>query len=69
MLQIVARELCVGCGGCVNACPTQSITMVEAEAGFYYPLIARETCVDCGRCQDVCPALHHEAYSGQPPSL
>lgn len=66
MQQIVAQERCVGCGACMNGCPKQCITMVNAEGGFLYPSIDQSLCVDCGHCQAVCPALHHEAYAAEP---
>jgi len=45
----IDRELCTGCGLCVNACPFGSIEMVGG-----YPEI-KDDCRLCGSCVDACP--------------
>jgi nitroreductase/NAD-dependent dihydropyrimidine dehydrogenase PreA subunit len=49
----VDREKCMGCGACVEDCPTEAITMVAgapavAEAG-------ERKCLGCQHCVAVCP--------------
>lgn len=46
---------CVGCGGCVPACPKKCIELVENELGQYRPIVDRKLCVDCGLCEKICP--------------
>lgn len=59
---------CVGCGGCVPACPKKSIELVENELGQYRPIVDRKLCVDCGLCEKICPinnASPSEVSKGQ----
>ena len=47
----VNKDKCVGCGACVEACPTNSIKIGEDNKA----VIDQETCEQCGKCQEVCP--------------
>ncbi|MDI3539546.1 MAG: hypothetical protein PWQ52_669 [Methanolobus sp.] len=51
MPAIVDKELCTGCGVCVDSCPVEAISMTDEDLAFVDP----DTCVDCGDCVDVCP--------------
>jgi len=53
----VNLEKCDGCEECVEACPTEVITMVDGHAE-----IDQDECVDCEACIEVCPneALYME---------
>ncbi|MBW2472365.1 MAG: 4Fe-4S binding protein, partial [Deltaproteobacteria bacterium] len=48
---------CIGCGACVNVCPTEALTQID-EIDSDPPLrkiISRyDTCIFCGNCQDCC---------------
>ncbi len=44
-------EKCIGCGDCVDECPTDAITMKDDKA-----VVDEEACIDCGACVDVCPS-------------
>ncbi|WP_157209529.1 4Fe-4S binding protein [Methanotorris igneus] len=63
--RMVFEELCIGCGGCANACPTNAIEMVPIEPvkiTEYYtkdkiPKIDAEKCVYCLYCHDFCPVF------------
>ncbi len=50
MVAIVNKDECIGCGVCVDACPSDAIKMVDDLA-----VIEEELCVDCGACVDECP--------------
>ena len=46
----VKRDLCLGCGLCVENCPQQAVSIVSATAQ-----INQSRCNQCHRCLDVCP--------------
>ena len=50
MAIIVDEEKCTGCGSCVEACPSEAITIENDKAK-----IDLEECVECESCLDECP--------------
>lgn len=54
---ICAKEICTGCGACLNVCPKQCIQMAPDEEGFYFPVINSQHCNNCDLCKRTCPAL------------
>ena len=50
------RKQCTGCGACVNACPSQAISMKPDNNGFLYPVVNKELCFNCGKCISLCSA-------------
>jgi ferredoxin len=46
----ISEELCIGCGACIDTCPTEALEMVDDKA-----VVDAEKCVDCGACIDSCP--------------
>jgi NAD-dependent dihydropyrimidine dehydrogenase PreA subunit len=46
----VDKESCTGCHSCEEACPNESIKMVEGVAE-----VNKEECIDCAACVDTCP--------------
>jgi ferredoxin len=46
----VDLEKCTGCGGCLEACPVEAISLAAGKAA-----IDAETCLACGACVDACP--------------
>jgi ferredoxin len=45
----VYREICVGCGACVNLCPRLAIRFVEDKS-----FIDQVSCIECGTCRAGC---------------
>lgn len=50
---IFEHQSCVGCGDCVNNCPSKVITLNENQR----PIVNLEGCIRCFCCQELCP--HH----------
>jgi ferredoxin len=46
----VNNPICLHCGACVGACPTNSIFLHEASMIEFLP-----SCNECGLCAVVCP--------------
>ncbi|MBN1126069.1 MAG: 4Fe-4S binding protein [Sedimentisphaerales bacterium] len=46
----VDADKCTGCESCLDACPSEAISMQDGKA-----VIDPEKCVDCGVCVDECP--------------
>jgi len=57
------KEACVGCGACVENCPTETLGYVDKGA-FRFFGYSHYQCICCGFCVSVCPEsaaeLHHE---------
>lgn len=49
---IILKELCVGCGCCLNTCPKNAISIKNG----VYALVDNSKCVGCGLCKKACPA-------------
>jgi len=50
-------DTCIGCGACVNVCPSQALTQVddlEAKPPTRTIKLRYDTCIFCGNCQDNC---------------
>lgn len=50
-------DTCIGCGACVNVCPTEALTMVDdLQASPPVRKITQryDTCIFCGNCSDNC---------------
>jgi len=49
---------CIGCGACVNVCPTNALTMIDDTQQADHPVrkITQQTdaCIFCGNCSDNC---------------
>lgn len=49
-------QQCVGCAACVNACPSNALTvetdLATGELAWQFNL---GRCIFCGRCEEVCP--------------
>ena len=50
-------EYCIGCGACVNVCPTEALTQtddLESNPPKRTIISRYDTCIFCGNCQDGC---------------
>ncbi|MDE7222619.1 MAG: polysaccharide pyruvyl transferase family protein [Acetatifactor sp.] len=65
----VSEAQCTGCGGCMNVCPVDAITMVENKEGFIVPAVNKECCVECGKCVSLCPALNVKYINKSEPDV
>ena len=48
---------CIGCGACVNVCPTEALTMIDDPKAMPPVRILKQrydTCIFCGNCQENC---------------
>ncbi len=54
----VKKEMCTGCGTCVEECPVGAMSLEEDGA-----VVDEEECIRCGKCHDVCPeeAVRHDS--------
>ena len=43
-------EKCTGCGTCVEACPSEALSLKNDKV-----TVDADACVDCGVCVDECP--------------
>ena len=46
----IDSEKCVGCGGCIDLCPSIAISMIDDLV-----VIDDQLCTECGICVKVCP--------------
>ncbi len=46
----VNKEVCIGCGSCLGACPVNAITLNGDHAE-----INQDVCIHCGSCVAMCP--------------
>lgn len=51
MVAKVNADECVGCGTCVDECPSEAISMNDDDIA----VINADECTDCGACVDACP--------------
>lgn len=75
IVAVVEDGLCLGCGTCAAACPTEAILM-KVSNGLFLPVVEEDKCTSCGLCVKVCPGhsvdfsgLNAEAFYKQPDDL
>lgn len=62
------NDRCVGCGACVNVCPTLALTQVddlESEVPTRTITLRYDTCIFCGNCSENCTTQDGIALSNQ----
>jgi coenzyme F420-reducing hydrogenase beta subunit len=58
IIHILQKDMCMGCGACVSACPKNALSLMPDDLGYYRSALDYDKCVNCGLCSEVCPALH-----------
>ncbi|CEI73361.1 Coenzyme F420 hydrogenase/dehydrogenase, beta subunit C-terminal domain [Romboutsia hominis] len=58
MINIIEKESCCGCYGCVNICPYDCISMKIDDEGFWYPIVDHDKCIGCNLCSNICPTIN-----------
>ena len=55
----INKDMCIGCGVCVNVCPTTAIELRDAGKAT----IKDDKCIRCGKCHTACPedAVRHDS--------
>lgn len=54
MRTVCKKDMCAGCGVCVESCSKKAIHLIE-DIQAYNAVIDEGKCVDCGRCSKICP--------------
>jgi len=64
MIIAINTETCIGCGRCVESCPTNALNLVEGKA----KLVDERLCDGFGSCIAVCPthSLYIEEREAEP---
>lgn len=60
-INIIGKEKCTGCFGCVNSCPSSAIQMRMSEDGFFIPEFEENKCTQCGICAQKCPVINYNS--------
>lgn len=61
-------DTCIGCGACVNVCPTEALTQIddtEANPPVRKIIQRYDTCIFCGNCEDNCTTEESIKLSNQ----
>jgi thioredoxin reductase/ferredoxin len=53
---VVDKELCRGCGRCVEVCSYQAVSLLSNINGAWHALVDEAFCKGCGNCISVCPS-------------
>ncbi|HMK61244.1 MAG TPA: ferredoxin family protein [Dissulfurispiraceae bacterium] len=62
---VIDRELCKGCGYCINACPKGCIVQEDSfNSNGYYPVafVNNNQCTGCAICACCCPDIAIEVW-------
>ncbi|HPU02141.1 MAG: 4Fe-4S binding protein [Firmicutes bacterium] len=47
----VNKDICIGCGACMDSCAEEAISMTEEDVAYIDP----KKCARCGVCASLCP--------------
>ncbi|MBI9076515.1 MAG: 4Fe-4S binding protein [Desulfatibacillum sp.] len=50
-MAVVDKELCVGCGDCIEKCSSRALSMGDDDS----PVLDKDLCIGCGVCAHFCP--------------
>ncbi|MBI5075137.1 MAG: 4Fe-4S binding protein [Nitrospirae bacterium] len=62
---VIDRELCKGCGNCIEACPLKVIAMTKQfnKVGYFIASpIDTAKCTGCAICANMCPEIAITVY-------
>lgn len=62
-MSVCKKEICTGCGVCIQVCPQKCIEKVATKDGNFYYSINEQLCIQCGRCKRVCPNLNEPVFN------
>jgi 2-oxoglutarate ferredoxin oxidoreductase subunit delta len=65
----IDRELCKGCGYCVEACPLEVIAMTKQfnKAGYFIAVPGQiGKCTGCANCANMCPEVAITVFASRP---
>ena len=48
---VISADECIGCGICVDACPSGVLDIVGSTAA----VVNEDSCIGCGDCMEECP--------------
>ncbi len=54
---VIAWDLCSGCGACYYACPTGVVSLVDIASAGTRPSFSPEGCGSCVNCLSICPGF------------
>jgi electron transport complex protein RnfB len=50
MIPVIDKDMCTGCGNCVEVCPPLALSLMDEEVA-----LEEEFCEECGFCAVECP--------------
>jgi 2-oxoglutarate ferredoxin oxidoreductase subunit delta len=65
---VIDRELCKGCGNCIEACPMKVIAMTKQfnKVGYFIASPVRAAkCNGCAICANMCPEVAITVYQDE----
>ncbi len=60
------EKACVGCAGCIDACPVDALVLAKDLYGFFVPKLKKDKCISCGKCVKMCPVIEKGFFKREP---